>query len=250
VRPYAAAAIFALASVVVRGGADATDRLTRTLPLAEGTPIHLTATIANVNITGSTRSDVSVEIVRRAPSAADLARYPAAIEERSDGLHIDAAQQDEGRDANLKTEIAIAVPSTAVFQTVRVFEGRVSLTNLTRACDVELKRGPITAAGLGGRVRLETDLGSVDVRDAALTPGGMMRLRVFNGTVRVRFAKAPTSARILALTFFGTIASDIPLTMKDRFGPRFGETTIGSGDPVMSIDVVKGNITINSPRPR
>jgi len=28
VRPYAAAAIFALASVVVRGGADATDRLT------------------------------------------------------------------------------------------------------------------------------------------------------------------------------------------------------------------------------
>jgi hypothetical protein len=248
VRPYVAAVIFVLASVAMRG-ADSTDRLTRTVALADGTPIHLSATIADVTITGSARSDVSVEIVRKAPSAADLARYPAMIEERPDGLHIDAAQTDEGRDASLKTEIAIAVPSSAVFEAVRVFEGRVSLTNLTGACDVGLKRGSITATGLGGRVRLETDLGNLDVRDSALTPGGMMRLRVFNGAVRVRFPKAPTSARILALTFFGTISSDIPLTMKDRFGPRFGETTIGSGDPVMSIDVVKGNITINSPRP-
>jgi hypothetical protein len=42
----------------------------------------------------------------------------------------------------------------------------------------------------------------------------------------------------------GHISSDIPLTMKDKFGPRFGETTLGTGDPVMSADVVKGDIVI------
>jgi len=71
-----------------------------------------------------------------------------------------------------------------------------------------------------------------------------MRLRVFNGPLRVRFARVPTSARILAVTFHGSITSDIPLTKKDRFGPRFGETTIGAGDPVMSMDVVNGDIAI------
>ena len=71
-----------------------------------------------------------------------------------------------------------------------------------------------------------------------------MRLRLFNGPLRIRLARVPSSARILALTFNGAITSDIPLTMKDQFGPRFGETTIGNGDPVMSVDVVKGDITI------
>ena len=242
------AAVFALASVAVHG-AESTDRMVRTLTLADGAPIHLNATIADVTITGSARPDVSVEIVRTAPTAADLGRYPASIDPRADGLYIDAAQTGDGRDANLKTTITLAVPSNAVLEAVRVFEGRVSLTNLTRACDVDVKRGAITAGRLAGRIRLESGLGSVEVRDSVLTPGGMMRLRVFNGTVRVRFDRMPASARVLALTFFGSITSDIPLTMKDQFGPRFGEATIGSGDPVMSIDVVKGSIAINAPRP-
>jgi hypothetical protein len=72
----------------------------------------------------------------------------------------------------------------------------------------------------------------------------MLRLRVFNGPIRVSFDRTPPDARILALTFNGSIASDIPLAMKDKFGPRFGEATLGAGEPVMSIDVVTGDITI------
>ncbi len=242
----AAIVLFALGSGGV-ARADSVDRIARTVALAPGTPIHLDATIADVTIVGSARTDVSVEIVRRAPSAADLARYPAVVEQRSDGLHIEVVQAGDGREADLKSEIVIGAPSDAVFGAVRVFEGRVSLTNLTAACDVNLQRGPIAATGLAGRIRLEAELGSVDVRDSTLTPGGMMRLRVFNGPVRVRFAKKPASARILAVTFNGHLSSDIPLTMKDTFGPRFGETTIGGGDPVMSIDVVKGDIAITLP---
>lgn len=234
-------------AAVVR--ADSTDRVARSVTLAVGTPIHLSATVADLTITGSSRPDVSIEVVRHAPSPADLARYPVLIEQRADGLHVDVVQAEDGRDASLKTDIRIAAPATALFQAIRVFEGNVSLTNLIRACDVDLRRGAITAERLAGRIRLEAGLGSVEVRDSELTPGGMMRLRVFNGPVRVRFAKAPASGRILALTFNGTITSDIPLTMKDQFGPRFGETTIGNGDPVMSIDVVKGDIAITAPRP-
>ncbi len=232
------------ATIVAPGAAETTDRLSRTVPLAAATPIRVDASVADVTITGSDRQDVAVEIVRRAPTAADLAKYPALIEERDGVLHVSAAQIDDGKDAALKTEIAIAVPSMAVLQAVRVFEGRVRLTNLKGQCDVEVRRGPIEASGIAGHVRLESELGSIDIRQFELTPGGMMRLRVFNGVVRARFPKVPANGRILAVTFNGTLESDIPLTMKDRFGPRFGETTIGSGDPVMSIDVVKGDIAL------
>jgi len=228
---------------------DATDRVSRVVPVAAGVPIRVDATIADVTIVGSNRPDVLVEIVRRAPTSADFARYPVVIDERAEGLHItvlQAASGDEpGRDANFKTEITIASPATAVFQAVRVFEGRIKLTNLKAAVDVDLRRGPVEATGLAGRIRLESGIGSVDVKDSELTRGGMMRLRVFNGALRVRFARVPASARILAVTFNGAITSDIPLTKKDRFGPRFGETTIGDGDPVMSMDVVTGDITIS-----
>jgi hypothetical protein len=236
------------AIVALPAPADATDRVSRVVPLAEGTAIHVDATIADVTIVGSNRPDVLVEIVRRAPTAADLSSYPVLIGERDGALHITVTQTpvngEPGRDAKLKAEIAITAPATAKFESVRVFEGRVRVTNLKAAVDVDLRRGPVEGTGLAGRIRLESGIGSVDVRDSELTRGGMMRLRVFNGPVRVRFARAPASARILAVTFNGTISSDIPLTKKDQFGPRFGETTIGDGDPVMSIDVVTGNIEI------
>jgi len=239
-----------LAAIVASSAhADATDRVSRVVPLAEGTPIRIDATVADVTIVGSNRPDVSVEVVRRAPTAADLSSYPVVIATRDGALHISAVQAaingEPGRDANLKTEITIAAPATAKFEAIRVFEGRVRLTNLKAAVDVDLQRGPVEATGLAGRIRLESGIGSIDVRDSELTRGGMMRLRLFNGPLRVRFARAPSSARILAVTFNGTIASDIPLTKKEQFGPRFGETTIGDGDPVMSMDVVTGNIEIS-----
>ena len=225
-------------------GVDTTDRVARTLPLAPGRTVRVEATIADLTIIGSDRPDVSVEVVRRAPAAADLARYPVAIDDASDGLRVRVVQADEGRDANLKSEIIVRAPAGAAFDAVRVFEGRVRVSGLRRGCDVDIRRGAIEAAGLAGRVRLESGIGSVEIRDSELTPGGMMRLRVFNGPLRVALPRPPASARVLAVTFNGSIASDIPLAMKDSFGPRFGEATIGAGDPVMSLDVVTGDITI------
>src|SRR5204863_1068501 len=127
------------------GRADTSDRLTRTVHLAAGTPIRVDATIAELTIAGSNRTDVLVDIVRHAPSAADLATYPALVDLRPDGLHISAVQADDGRDAKLKADITISTPVDALFQAIRVFEGRVRLMNLKAACDVDLRRGAIDA---------------------------------------------------------------------------------------------------------
>lgn len=219
------------------------DRVERTLAAPAGS-IRIDATIADVTVVGSDRADVAVELVRHAPAAADLSRLPATIEPRGDDIGIAALQAADGRDPQLRADVLVKAPAATRFDAIRVFEGRVRISGLTNACDVDVRRGNIEADGLAGRVRLETGIGGIEVRRPSLVPGGMLRLRAFNGPVRVRFERAPANARILALTFNGAIASDIPLAMKDQFGPRFGEATLGSGEPVMSIDVVTGDISI------
>ena len=80
-----------------------------------------------------------------------------------------------------------------------------------------------------------------------MSPEGLLRLRAFNGDVRLTLAGRPPDARILALALNGTITSQIPLTMKDTWGPRWGEATLGRGEPVISIDVISGRIEIKAP---
>lgn len=238
------AALGAVTALAAPARAEVVDRVSRTLPLPPGTPVFIDATIADLTIVGSDRPDVVIEIVRRAPASTDFAKFPPGIDAAGGAVRIAVVQAGDGKDASLKAEITISAPATAVFQAIRVFEGKVKLTNLRTAADVDLRRGPIDATGLAGRIRLEAGIGSVDVKQSELTAGGMMRLRVFNGPVRVRFPRTPANGRILAVTFNGSLTSDIPLTLKDKFGPRFGEATLGSGDPVLSIDDVKGDISI------
>jgi hypothetical protein len=243
-----AALVLAAITPLVGAGA-VSDRMSRVLPIAADTPIRIDATVADVVITGSARTDLRIEVERRVPGRDDLARLPVTIDSSADGVRIAALQERDARNADLKAIITIAAPADADLRSVRVFEGSVKLTNLKRACDVDLRRGVIDADRLAGRIRLESGLGGIEVRDSELTADGVMRLRVFNGPLRVRFARQPTNARILAVTLNGAIASEIPLTMKDQFGPRFGESTLGTGNPLLSADVVKGDITFSVMKP-
>ena len=244
-RPLCAALAAAATLLTSAFGATAVvDRVSRTLPIAARGEIRVDATIADLTIATADRPDVQIDVERRAPAQADLARFPVAIDAVNDGLRIRVTQDADGRDARLRATIAIVAPAAAVFAPVRVFEGRVRLSNVRSAADVEIRRGAIEGNQLAGRIRLTSELGGINVRGVELMPQGILRLRVFNGPLRVAFAAKPANARILAVTLNGGIASDIPLTTKDRFGPRFGETTIGNGEPVLSMDVVKGDIRV------
>ena len=106
------------------------------------------------------------------------------------------------------------------------------------------------ADDIGGIVRLETTIGSVDVTRAALEANGLLRLRAFNGDVRLALTAPLSDARVMALALNGTVTSAVPLTLKDGWGPRWGEATVGRPDRVVSIDVVTGAIRIDAPAAR
>jgi hypothetical protein len=225
-----------------------TDRQTRTFALPAGRSLSLEITIGTVRIEGSARTDAVAEIARHAPSAGDLTRIPVEIQEQEADVRIRALQADGGTNAALRTDVTLRVPHAAVLRSVRIMEGRLILSALHGEITADIRRGPIEAVELQGIVRLESGIGDVVADRARLSRDGLLRLRAFNGDVRLTLAEQPLDARIMALALNGTISSDIPLRTKDTWGPRWAEATLGKGEPVISVDVITGRIEIKAPR--
>jgi hypothetical protein len=223
------------------------DRQTRVVPLPAGKTLAVEITVGNIRIEGSGRPDVEIVIEREAPSTAQLESIPIAIEDTPSRLSVRVIQAGGGTDPAYRSDVTLRVPHAAAIERVQVLEGRIAINRFSGTLTADIRRGPIEGKELSGTLRLESGIGSVVLTGAKLSPNGLLRLRAFNGDVRLSLAERPADARILAVALNGTITSQIPLTMKDTWGPRFGEATLGKGEPVISLDVISGAIEIKSP---
>jgi DUF4097 and DUF4098 domain-containing protein YvlB len=225
----------------------AADQQTRVVPLPAGKTLAIEITVGNIRIEGADRSDVEIAIEREAPSTEQLASLPITFDDTTSRLSVRVVQANGATDPAYRSDITVRVPRAAVIDRVQVLEGRISVSRFSGTLTADIRRGPIDGKDLSGTLRLESGIGSVVVTGARLSPGGLLRLRAFNGDVRLALAERPADARILAVALNGSITSQIPLTIKDTWGPRFGEATLGKGEPVISLDVISGTIEIKSP---
>ncbi len=245
-----AAALIAAADLSAdarRAKVDVTDRQTRVVPMPPGKTLAIDVTIGNVRIDGWDRSDVEIVIERRVPEAAEFARLLASIEDTPSRVTVRALQADNGSEPALRADVSVRVPRQAVIERVEVLEGRIAVGGFSGRLTAAIRRGPIEGKDVSGTLRLESEIGAISLTNARLSPGGLLRLRTFNGNVTLLLAERPADARIMALALNGQITSDIPLTRRETWGPRWAETTLGKGEPVISIDVVTGTVEIKSP---
>jgi DUF4097 and DUF4098 domain-containing protein YvlB len=246
----AAALIAALAgpsAMTRRATADVTDRQSQTVSLPAGKSLSIDVTIGQVRIEGWDRPDAEIVVERHAPNAAQFTRVPLAIDDTPARVSIRATQIDNGTNPAFRADVTVRVPRTASLDRVQVVEGRIAIDGVSGRISADIRRGPIEGRNISGTVRLEAGIGSITLTGARLSADGLLRLRSFNGDVRLTLAERPVDARIMALALNGTITSDIPLTRRDSWGPRWAETTLGKGEPVISLDVVTGMIAIKSP---
>lgn len=204
----------------------------QTFRLDPGTGITIEIGAGDVRITGSTGADVQVR-ANRATAALEAGR-----------LLIRSADAGGPPDRDRRSEVQLLVPAFVEVESVKILDGTLTLKGLHGRVSADVRQGRIRASDISGLVRLETGFGDVDVESARLVEGGLLRLRAFNGDVRLALAGRPAHARILALTFNGQIDSMLPLSRRDAFGPKFAEATLGNGEPVVSLDSVTGNISI------
>lgn len=236
-----------LATALLTLAADVTDRQTKVIALPDGRPLVIEITIGNVRIEGWDKSDVEITVERRVPVAAQFSQLPLLIAEVPPGVVVRALQTDGATDPALRSDVTVRVPRTATIEHVAVLEGRIVIDGFSGAINGSIRRGPIDAKDISGTIRLETEIGPVTLTNAKLSSDGLLRLRTFNGDVKLTLAQRPTDARILVLALNGSIKSDIPLLLRESWGPRWGEATLGKGEPVISVDVVTGTVEIKSP---
>lgn len=240
-------AVFVIAvAILVQASLVASDKQTRTFTLPRTRTLSIAITVGDLEITGVAGQEAVVTIERQVPKDADLQRLPLDIEETDKEVRVRCLQRDT-TDPALRCDITARVPREAAIGAIQMMEGRLKLHGLSGSVNADVRRGPIEAGDVQGMIRLESGIGDVVVNQARLTPGGLLRLRAFNGDVRLTLAERPRNARILALALNGTITSQIPLNTKESWGPRWGEATLGTGEPVISLDVITGRIEIKSP---
>jgi DUF4097 and DUF4098 domain-containing protein YvlB len=244
---YNARVWMVLAAVLLVGLADVTDRQSQTVSLPAGKSLSIDVTIGHVRIEGWDRPDAEIVVERRAPSAAQWARVPLAIDDTPARVTVRATQIDHGTDPAFRADVTVRVPRAAAIERVQVVEGRIAIDGISGRISADIRRGPIDGRNISGLVRLEAGIGSVTLTGARLSADGLLRLRAFNGDVRLTLVERPADARIMALALNGTITSDIPLTRRESWGPRWAETILGKGEPVISLDVVTGAIAIKAP---
>ena len=226
-------------------GARAEDRVVHTLALQPGQALAIAITVGTIRVTGDAgRRDLRLEIVRRAPTVEALAQAPVDLAASPAGPSLTITQVAGGADAAISTDVVVSAPADVTLDAITIGEGRLELRRLRGSVSATVQRGAIEAEDIGGVLRLETTIGPVDVTRARLDAHGLIRLRAFNGDIRLALAAPLTDTRVMALALNGTISSAVPLTMKDGWGPRWGEATIGRPDRVLSIDVVTGAIRI------
>jgi DUF4097 and DUF4098 domain-containing protein YvlB len=223
------------------------DSQTRVVPLPAGKSLAIEITVGTVRIEGWDKAEAEIVIERHAPSTAQLDALPIVFEDSPSRISVRVTQADGATDPVFRSDITVRVPRTAMIDRVQVLEGRILVNRFSGALTADIRRGPIEGKELSGTLRLESGIGSVVVTGVRLSPDGLLRLRAFNGDVRLTLAERPADARIMALALNGSITSQIPLVMKDTWGPRWGETTLGKGEPVISLDVITGTIEIRSP---
>lgn len=243
------AAVLIVAAALRLDARRADDRLERVVMVAPGRAIAVRVPRGAVRVTGQAgRLDVRLVVVRRAPTAAALAAVPLRLDTAAGGLQLDTAPGPPAASRAIEAEVLLEVPTGITLDPIVIDEGRLDLAGLSGAVRATIAQGPVRAEAVGGVLRLEATIGSVEVTRARLTDGGLIRLRAFNGDVRLAFAAPPGDARIMALALNGTITSEVPLTGREGWGPRWAEASIGAATRVVSLDVVTGAIRIEAPR--
>jgi DUF4097 and DUF4098 domain-containing protein YvlB len=224
----------------------ATDRQTRSFPWSAERVLVLELTIGEVRILGGDRADVELAVQRTAPTTEALDQVPLVVEDTPERVTVRAVQASGNTDPALRADVVLRVPSSATIERVHVVEGKLVFEKFQGALTADVRRGPIEGTDVSGALRLETSIGPITLKQARLSANGLLRLRAFNGDVRLQMPGPPADARVMALALNGTIQSDIPMTTRDRWGPRWSEATLGKGEPVISIDVVTGKVEIKT----
>lgn len=227
-----AVAGFALLALVTTAspGAAETERVSRTVTIDPGGTLSLKGFSGRVTITGSDRTDVSIEATRYG-TRDELARDRLEIDADRGRVRIEANRNDSrrqrDRDRPVETDFDIRVPR------------RIKL-------DLDVFSARLEVLDFEGDVRAKTFSGSLDIRATAWRDRQSIDVETFSGRVQLR---VPDSARASVdfESFSGRLESSMPILVQTatrrQLNGRLGSS--GGGEGLIRVKTFSGHVTLD-----
>jgi Putative adhesin len=222
------AAVVALAGITARGAFHETERVSRTVSLDPGGTLRLKNFSGRVTITGSDRSEVVVDAVRRADRD-ELDRITLDVHKDGDTVVVDANHREQRswyrRDNDVvHTDFDIKVPRR---------------TNL----DIDVFSAPVEVTGVEGSYRVHTFSSRVRLNDVLWQNRQTIDVNTFSGDIEVQLP-AGAAGSVTFNSFSGRLSSDVPLTLHGSSRRSFTAEFGSGGDGRLRFKTFSGSVRI------
>ena len=198
-----------------------TERVHKVVPLPAGGTVKLHNFSGNVTITGTDRSEVVIDAVRKAPKDR-LERIKLDISTSGSTVIIEANRK-QGTWLNwwgnnvVETDFAIQVPRQSALD-IDVFSSPVSVTGVSGSHRLKSFSGGFRLEGISGPIRAKTFSGHIRVNLASANRPDLT-LSTFSGEIEVH-VPSDLRASVDFDSFSGDLTSDLPLTLNSKRGHR------------------------------
>ena len=228
-----------IVSIVTSAAHADDDRIAKTFSLASGSRIVLSTIPGSVEIDTTAGRSVDVEVVRTAPTRADLECGSVVIEQTGSTLTI--RSQDHCTIVHTEWAVRLSVPRD-VDLGLRNIAGDVRIASTDARVRLESIAGHVKAAGLR-EARLSSLARGLELTVSDLGDGGI-RVSSVVGGVDLRVGSW-VDAEVIIRSVTGHVDNDLPglrFTEVDETNQR---AILGSGRGKIEIDSIVGNVRIH-----
>jgi DUF4097 and DUF4098 domain-containing protein YvlB len=243
-------AIFALAATASVASAE-TERVSRTIRIDPGRTLVLKSFSGSVTITGSDRTDVSIEATRYG-TREELDRNRLEIDSDRSRVRIIENRRDDSwferrrdRDQVVETNFDIKVPRRINLD-IDLFSASLDASAIEGDHSVHTFSSRTRLDDVNGSIRAKSFSGSFEIRPTGWRDRENIDVETFSGPVRLRL---PESARgsIDFESFSGRLDASVPITLgiarSKRITGRIGSSSAGDG--TLRVKTFSGSVTVD-----
>jgi DUF4097 and DUF4098 domain-containing protein YvlB len=224
-------------------GADET--LRRSYELKDGGRITLENTRGNIKISSWDESRVEIVAEKSGENEEDMELVPIEIDSKPDELKIKSLFPEYAPELYVRVNYRVKVPRNVDLKLVQTINGEIEVSEVNGRAVLLTDYGQITVKKFSGILRAESlSYGDIDCELTKVAKSDHFDLQNMNGTISVQIPKG-VDAFWIARTLNGTIDSEVPLEIRDNFGPKVAHRPNEAGEPLVRVYSVNGNIEID-----
>jgi len=223
-----------------------TETFSHTYPLTASGSLHLENTNGPVEISGWDKNEVSVEAVKTAPTAEDLARVHIKVETAPDRLSVTSEYDKKWYLVGSwrgEVRYTVRVPFGTTLQDLSVINGDIEVIDVKGSLTLKTLNGRIDANNVSSTGRFETVNGPITVQYAQLTGVDTITLRTVNGQCSLTLPK-DSAYKLDSKSVNGGVRTDGALKI-EKTGLGQLQARTGEGGPTIHFQSVNGGLVVH-----